>query len=156
MKLTGDIQAKVRRFARVFGIATMACIVLVSLWTPFLEQEYFLRWFSFPAALVPAPVPVLVALIGWRLWTTIDEEGRDWVPFVLTCALFGLCFVGLGISMWPHVIPPSVTIYDAASPAKSQLFMFVGAIVLVPVILAYTAYAYWVFRGKLEPGEGYH
>ncbi|SFE18622.1 cytochrome d ubiquinol oxidase subunit II [Roseivivax sediminis] len=156
MKLEGDIQIRVRRFARIFGIATMGAIVLVSLWTPFLEQEYFSRWFSFPAALVVAPVPLLVALIGFLLWRSITEEGRDWMPFVLTCALFGLCFLGLGVSMWPWVIPPTVSIYDAASPAKSQLFMFVGAIVLVPIILAYTGYAYWVFRGKLKPGEGYH
>ncbi|ETX28321.1 ubiquinol oxidase subunit II, cyanide insensitive [Roseivivax isoporae LMG 25204] len=156
MKLDGEIQVRVRRMARAFGIATVACIVAVSLATPFLEQEYFARWFSFPAAFVVAPVPILVAVLAWQLWKSIDAEERDWLPFVLTLALFLLCFVGLGISMWPHIIPPAITIYDAASPAKSQLFMFVGAAVLVPIILAYTAYAYWVFRGKLKPGEGYH
>ena len=71
-------------------------------------------------------------------------------------SLFGLCFLGLGVSMWPYVIPTEVTLWDAASPYKSQLFMFVGAAVLVPIILGYTAYAYWVFRGKMLHGEGYH
>ncbi|SLN38776.1 Cytochrome bd-I ubiquinol oxidase subunit 2 [Roseivivax jejudonensis] len=156
MKLEGDIQLKIRNMARLFGIATVACIVAVSLATPFLEQEYFSRWFSFPAALVVAPVPIMVGVLAWALWTTITRDGRDWLPFVLTIALFGLCFVGLGVSMWPYIIPPAVSIYDAASPAKSQLFMFVGAIVLVPIILAYSGYAYWVFRGKLKVGEGYH
>ena len=156
LKLAGPIQARVRRMARLFGVATIGCIVAVSLATPFLGHDYFARWFGFPAALTVAPVPVLVALIAWRLWTSIDEDGRDWLPFVLTLALFALCFVGLGISMWPHIIPPEITIYEAASPAKSQLFMFVGAAFRVPIILIYSGYAYWVFRGKLRPGEGYH
>lgn len=63
---------------------------------------------------------------------------------------------GLGVSMWPYIIPTQVTIRDAANPYKSQLFMLVGAAVLVPIILAYTGYAYWVFRGKLDPEAGYH
>ena len=86
---------------------------------------------------------------------TLYAERGDWLPFIITLSLFGLCFLGLGVSMWPYVIPTEVTLWDAASPYKSQLFMFVGAAVLVPIILGYTAYAYWVFRGKAEQGAGY-
>ena len=139
-----------------FGLATVASIAAVSLATPFLEPTYFNRWFTWPTILWLSPVPIAVAVLMLALARTLLTPGRDWLPFVLSLALFGLCFAGLGASMWPYVIPTEITIFDAASPYSSQLFMFVGAIVLVPIILAYTAYAYWVFRGKLDPDEGYH
>ena len=101
-------------------------------------------------------MPILVALFVLALGWSLTHEGRDWVPFVLSLGLFFLTFSGLGLSMWPYVIPTEVTLWDAASPYSSQLFMFVGAIVLVPIILIYTGYAYWVFRGKMDPEEGYH
>jgi cytochrome d ubiquinol oxidase subunit II len=74
---------------------------------------------------------------------------------LLSLALFGLSFIGLGISIFPFIVPDQITIWQAASPASSQLFMLVGAAVLIPIILAYTAYAYWVFRGKVGT-HGYH
>ncbi len=156
LKLEGEVQAHVRRRARAFGIATVAGIVAVSLATPFLEPVYFSRWFGWPEILWVSPVPVAVALLTLGLGWSLVTDGRDWLPFVLALALFGLCFVGLGVSMWPYVIPPSVTLAEAAAPESSQMFMLVGAAVLIPIILAYTAYAYWVFRGKMDPEEGYH
>ena len=157
MKTEGEIQHRARVIARLAGFATVAGIVAVSLATPFLENAYFERWLAWPGILEVAIVPVLVGGLTLVLARALlAGTGPDWLPFVLVLALFGLCFAGLGVSMWPYVIPPSVTIYDAASPPSSQLFMFVGAVVLVPIILAYTAYAYWVFRGKLDPSEGYH
>ena len=155
-KVEGPLHSKIKALARGFGIATVGFIVVVSLMTPFLAIDYWERWFTWPQVLFVAPVPIAVGLLIVALGRALVAEGRDWLPLVLALALFGLCFVGLGISMWPYVIPPSVTIWDAASPRKSQLFMFVGAVVLVPMILAYTGYAYWVFRGKLDPDAGYH
>jgi cytochrome d ubiquinol oxidase subunit II len=81
---------------------------------------------------------------------------QDYRPFFLSLVLFAITYAGLGISMWPYVVPQSVTIWQAAAPAKSQLFMLVGVSVLIPIILAYTAFAYWVFRGKVEADTGYH
>ena len=156
LKTEGEPHDNARRLARRFGFATVGFIVAVSLATPFLEPVYFSRWFTWPTMLWLSPVPLAVAALALVLARTLATPGRDWAPFVLSLALFGLCFAGLGASMWPWVIPTEVTIWDAASPRSSQLFMFVGAIVLVPVILAYTGYAYWVFRGKLDPDQGYH
>ncbi|WP_214607545.1 cytochrome d ubiquinol oxidase subunit II [Palleronia salina] len=155
-RVDGELQHKVRVLARVFGFATMGFIGAVSLATPFLEPAYFERWFSWPQILEVSPIPILV--VGLTLWLAKElfDERNDWAPFFITLGLFGLCFLGLGVCMWPYVIPTSVTLWDAASPYSSQLFMFVGAIVLVPLILVYTAYAYWVFRGKLKVGDGYH
>ena len=70
--------------------------------------------------------------------------------------LFVLSYIGLGISFYPYIVPPSVTIWDAAAPDNSLRFLLIGASVLIPIILAYTAYAYWVFRGKVDPHSGYH
>ena len=142
--------------ARLLGIVVVIFIGIVSLWTPFVEQEYFQRWFSFPSFLVVLPIPILVIAFVILLERELYNEANDWMPFVLALALFGLCFMGLGISMWPYIIPTEVTMFEAASPYKSQLFMFVGAAVLVPIILGYTIYAYWVFRGKMKPEDGYH
>ena len=156
MKVEGVLGYKIRQLARVFAVVTVGFIVAVSLATPFLEAAYFDRWFQWPQILQVAPVPILVGLIVIALGRSLLVATREWIPFYLSLALFGLCFAGLGVSMWPYIIPTEVTLWDAASPYKSQLFMFVGAIVLIPLILAYTAYAYWVFRGKLDPNKGYH
>jgi cytochrome bd ubiquinol oxidase subunit II len=156
MKTTGEVRHRARGLARLLGFATVGFIGIVSLWTPFLEQEYFARWFSWPQILEVAIIPVLVAGFIVLLGKELYNESNDWMPFVLTLGLFGLCFIGLGVCIWPYVIPTSVTLTEAASPFKSQLFMFVGAVVLVPIILAYTAFAYYVFRGKIKHGEGYH
>src|SRR5260370_28673452 len=81
---------------------------------------------------------------------------QDNQPFFLSLALFALSYAGLGISMWPYIVPQSITIWQAASPQNSQLFMLIGVAILVPLILGYTGWAYWVFRGKVRPGSGYH
>ena len=155
-KLAGPTQERAKTAARMAAAVTLVFILIVSALTPTLEAAYWTRWFAFPQILVAAPVPLLTGLIAYGLARSLYAAGRDWLPMLLVVLLFLLCFIGLGISMWPYIIPTEVTIWEAASPYKSQLFMFVGAIVLVPIILAYTAFAYWVFRGKLDPQEGYH
>jgi cytochrome d ubiquinol oxidase subunit II len=157
IKTEGAIQIRARAAARLAGLATVAGIVGVSAATPFLETAYFERWLGWPGILEVAIVPVLVAALTlWLARALTSGKGPDRLPMLLALGLFLLCFAGLGVSMWPYVIPPAVTLQDAAAPESSQMFMFVGAVVLVPIILAYTAYAYWVFRGKLDPDEGYH
>jgi cytochrome d ubiquinol oxidase subunit II len=134
----------------------VAVIGIVSLWTPWAHPAIAARWFSRPNLFLFAPVPLLVALVAWRLLRVLRREGRDAEPFVLTLALVFLGYSGLGISLWPNVIPPGVTIWDAAGPPQSLGFALVGALLIIPVILMYTAFSYWVFRGKVQPGEGYH
>jgi len=153
-KTEGPLQADARRFARLLLPALLVVIGAVSAYTPFLEGQYFQRWFEWPGLIATVPMPILVLLAGFFLWRSLTNR-RDWQPFVLTLALFGLSMVGLAISIWPDVIPGRVTIWEAAAPYRSQLFMLVGAVVIVPVILAYTAWAYWVFRGKVDEA-GYH
>ncbi|HWH16802.1 MAG TPA: cytochrome d ubiquinol oxidase subunit II [Allosphingosinicella sp.] len=153
-KTEGRIQEDARRFARLLTPALLVAIAAVSLYTPFVEPKYFERWFDWPGLLVAVPMPLLVSGVALALWGSL-RDGKDWLPFLLTLGLFLLSMIGLAISIWPDVIPGRISIWEAAAPYRSQLFMLVGAAVLIPIILAYTAWAYWVFRGKVGE-EGYH
>jgi cytochrome d ubiquinol oxidase subunit II len=153
-KTSGRLQQDARRFARIGTPLLLAAIAAVSFYTPFVEPKYFERWFDYPGLLVTIPMPLLVAATAFALWRSLDGL-RDWLPFLLSLLLFLLTMVGLGISIWPDVIPGRITIWEAAAPYESQLFMLVGAAVLIPLILTYTAWSYWVFRGKVGE-EGYH
>ncbi len=153
-KTEGEIHADARRFARLALPAMFVAIGLVSLATPFLENQYWRRWFEAPGLYVTVPMPLLVLGTTVLLWRSLRSD-TDWHPFVYTLVLFLLSMIGLAISIWPDVIPGAVSIWDAAAPHSSQLFMLVGAGLLIPIILAYTAWSYWVFRGKVGE-EGYH
>jgi cytochrome d ubiquinol oxidase subunit II len=154
MKLTGDAEAHAYRLAVRAGIATLALMVAVSLATPFLLGRYWDRWFDWPQILFTSQVPLLTAITAFALYRSLKKK-RRYRPFVLSLILFLLGMIGLGISIWPYVVPDSLTIWDAAAPERSQIFMLVGTLVIMPIILAYTGWAYWVFRGKVAD-EGYH
>lgn len=153
-KTEGAVHDDARRYARPLTIALVATIAAVSAYTPFLEGKYYQRWFDWPGVIATAQIPLLVAIVTAALLWSIGK-GRERLPFLLTLALFGLSLLGLAISIWPDVIPGRVTIWQAAAPHSSQLFMLVGAGIMVPIILTYTAWAYWVFRGKVGDA-GYH
>lgn len=154
LKTEGEVQADARRFAWRLLPAMLVAVGLVSLATPFIDAKYHHRWFEWPGMIVTLPMPLLVLLVAYAVRRSLDR-GPDYAPFLWSLALFGLTLVGLAISIWPDVIPGRVTIWEAAAPYESQLFMLVGASVLIPMILGYTAWSYWVFRGKVGE-EGYH
>jgi cytochrome d ubiquinol oxidase subunit II len=155
LKTTGTLQKRAQRIAIFAGGGTLALIGAVSIWTPFLNPIYFSRWFAWPAVAFSAVVPVLLAVCAVALWRGLTA-GRHLLPFLAALGVFVLSFAGLGISFSPYIVPGSLTISEAAAPDASLGFMLVGAIVLFPIILAYTGYAYWIFRGKIDPAEGYH
>jgi cytochrome d ubiquinol oxidase subunit II len=153
-KTEGELHARARRYATLLLPALLAAIGAVSLYTPFVLPQYFERWIHYPGLLVAVPMPLLFGGVALALWRSLGR-GRDWMPFVFALGLFLLSMAGLAISIWPDVIPGRVTIWQAAAPYESQVFMLVGALVLVPLILAYTGWSYWVFRGKVG-AHGYH
>lgn len=155
MKTDGSIAHTAHRACWPLAFGTLALIGGVSLWTPFLDPVYLTRWFDWPGMLFSVTVPALVAACAWFLYRGLTERRDHW-PFLATLGIFVLCFCGIGISFYPTIVPPGITIWEAAGPDESLLFLLVGAVVLVPIILAYTGYAYWVFRGKVDPDEGYH
>jgi cytochrome d ubiquinol oxidase subunit II len=155
LKTDGDLRARAYGIAMPLLFAVLAAIGAVSLWTPFLAPDIAARWFALPNLIVLAPVPLMVALLALLLWRALRRR-IDSQPFPLALGLFLLSYVGLGVSNYPYVVPRSVTIWDAAAPDASLAFLLVGAAILLPLILGYTAHAYWVFRGKVRSGEGYH
>lgn len=155
IKTEGPLYQRMVALARPATLVLLAVIGIVSLWTPFAHPDIAERWFSFPNIVLFSPVPVLVLASGWTMLRVLDANPHA-SPFVLALFLLFLGYSGLGISLWPNIIPPDISIREAAAPAQSMGFTLVGALFIIPTILAYTAWSYYVFRGKVKPGEGYH
>jgi cytochrome d ubiquinol oxidase subunit II len=155
LKTEGPLRDKAYRLSWFLLFAMLGAIGAVSIATPFLHVGYAHRWFTWPNVILTAPVPIAVAGVTVLLLRSLAAK-QDHRPFFLALALFALSYAGLGISMWPYIVPQSITIWQAASPENSQIFMLFGVAVLIPLILGYTAWAYWVFRGKVRPESGYH
>ena len=155
MKTEHGLHRKMSSLAIPLTLALLFVVGIISIWTPLTHADIAQRWFTRPNLFWFLPVPVLVVLCSWSIVRAIKREAH-YSPFILTLALIFLGFSGLGISIWPHIIPPSITLWQAAAPENSQAFMLVGALLIIPVILGYTFWSYYVFRGKIKPDEGYH
>ncbi|MCY1427860.1 cytochrome d ubiquinol oxidase, subunit II [compost metagenome] len=155
MKTEGRLQQQMHDLARPLVLVLLGITGIVSIWTPLAHEEIATRWFSLPNLFWFMPVPILVLVCTWALLRAVANNAHH-APFVLTLVLIFLGYSGLGISLWPNVIPPSISIWDAAAPPQSQGFMLVGALFIIPFILMYTAWSYYVFRGKVRVEDGYH
>lgn len=155
MKTEGRLQQQMRDMARPLVFVLLGVTGIVSLWTPLAHTEIAERWFSLPNIFWFMPVPLLVLLCTWALLRAVARNA-NYAPFLLTLTLIFLGYSGLGISLWPNIIPPSISIWEAAAPPQSQGFILVGALFIIPFILMYTAWSYYVFRGKVTEEDGYH
>jgi cytochrome d ubiquinol oxidase subunit II len=154
MKTTANLQERVFGLALPLAVALLGFIAVVSLWTPFLGPELRQRWFSWPNIALLSPVPLVVAVIAFGLFRSL-ARGRETLPFLMAILLFLVCYVGIGISVYPFIVPRAITVWEAAAPDESLFFLLVGTAILMPIILAYTGYSYWVFRGKVDVTHGY-
>jgi cytochrome d ubiquinol oxidase subunit II len=155
MKTRGPVADRARAQSKALLLGVLGFMALVSLWTPLAFPRIAERWFTVPNILYLWPVPLVTALIALAAWQAL-AHGREVAPFAAAIGLFLLGFLGLAISSFPYLVPPSLTIWDTAAAPKSQVFMLIGTLVLLPLVLAHTAYVYWLFRGKVGPGESYH
>jgi cytochrome d ubiquinol oxidase subunit II len=155
MKTEGEVAERARLHAKALLLGVLAFMAVVSLWTPLAFDRIAARWFSAPNIYFLWPVPLLTALTALLAWRWLDER-REVPPFLASIALFLLGYLGLVISVYPYLVPPTLTIWQAAAAPSSQLFMLVGTLILLPIILGYVVFVYWVFRGKVREGEGYH
>lgn len=155
LKTEDSLQRRMQNYAWYLGAGTLAFIGVVSILTPFQDPEYFQRWLNLPGSIFSVVMPSAIFAAAWALFTGLNA-GEDSQPFLAALSIFVLCFIGIGISFYPNIVPPSLTIAEAAAPDESLRFALFGTVVLVPMILVYTGYAYWVFRGKIDPEEGYH
>jgi cytochrome d ubiquinol oxidase subunit II len=155
MKTTGPVAERARGQAKILLLAVLAFMAAVSLWTPLTEPRIAERWFSLPNFYYLWPVPAVTALLAFGLWRWISK-GTDVLPFFAAIGLFLLGYLGLVISNFPYLVPPALTVWDTAAAPESQMFMLIGTLALLPIVLGYIAFVYWLFRGKVREGESYH
>lgn len=155
MKTAGGVEQTARRYARPLLVGVLAFIVLVSVWTPLEFERIANRWFAWPNIAWLSPVPIVTVLLALACWRGIVGV-RPALAFYSAVGLFVVSFIGLAISTLPYLVPPTVTLWEAAASPESQLFLVVGAVILLPFIIGYTVFVYHTFRGKVRPGEGYH
>jgi len=156
MKPSLSLERRARRSARLLLVGLVGFIILVSVWTPLEFPGVAQRWFSWPNILYLSPVPVATAFFAITCWRGLAGSRFFFSPFYKAVALFVLAFVGLLISTMPYLVPPAITIWDAAGAPSSQRFVLIGVAILVPFILGYTVFVYYHFRGKVRADEGYH
>jgi cytochrome bd ubiquinol oxidase subunit II len=155
LKTEGELQQWARRAGLIALAAVLVAILGVSIWTPLANAHIAQRWFSWPNIAYLAPVPIVTALIALAEWYGLTHR-HDVLPFVGAIGLFLMSFVGIAISLWPMIVPYHFTLWQAASSPSTQAFLLIGTLFLLPVILMYTAWSYWVFRGKVRADAGYH
>jgi cytochrome bd ubiquinol oxidase subunit II len=155
MKTEGELAERSRAHAKVLLLAVLGFMAVVSLWTPLAFPRIYERWFSLPNILFLWWVPLVTAAIAFAAWKWLDQ-GHGARPFCAAIALFLLGYLGLVISTFPYLVPPSLTIWDAAAAPEAQIFALIGTLIMLPIILGYTVFIYWVFRGKVREGESYH
>jgi len=155
LKTDGEVEARARRLGAGLLLGLLAAIATVSIWTPLAVPRIAERWFRMPDFAWYALVPMATGIAAFACWRGL-RSGRPLLPFLASVALFLLAYVGLVISNVPYLVPPVLDVWEAAADPKAQMFMLVGVLILLPIILGYTVFNYWVFRGKVRAGEGYH
>jgi cytochrome bd ubiquinol oxidase subunit II len=155
IKTEGDLQSWARRVGRVCLAGVLAAILVVSIWTPLADPSIAHRWFGWPNLVFLAPIPILTALIAYAAWRALAGWGGDGAPFAAAMGLFLMSYLGIAISLWPMIVPHHFTLWQAASAPGTQMFLLIGTLVLLPVIVMYAGWSYWVFRGKMKGDTGY-
>ena len=155
IKTEGALQDWARALGRRCLIGTVLGIGIVSLWTPYANAGIAARWFSFPNIVYLAPVPLITAGLIWYVWRSLNDRS-EYAAFFASLGLFVMSYIGIAISLWPMIVPGHFTLDQAAASPSTQAFLLIGTLFLLPVILMYTAWSYWVFRGKVRGDTGYH
>ena len=155
LKTDGEIQVRARRHGRIALVGVLIAVAAVSIWTPLADPDIAHRWFSWPNLIFLAPVPVVTAVIALSVWRSLNRQSEAG-PFIGAIGLFLMSYLGIAISLWPMIVPHHYTLREAASSESTQAFLLVGTLFLLPIILLYTAWSYWVFRGKVRADIGYH
>lgn len=156
LKTETELQSWSRRAGRIAFAGVCAAVLAVSIWTPVMLPDIAQRWFSWPNMLILSPVPVITAVLAFAEWRSLNRRSSEWGPFFAAVGLFAMSYIGLAISLWPNVVPHRISLWDAASDPGTQAFLLVGTLFLLPIVLVYSGWSYWVFRGKVRADAGYH
>jgi cytochrome d ubiquinol oxidase subunit II len=155
IKTEGNLQGWARALGRYCLIGVTLAVAIVSLWTPYIDPHIAARWFSWPNIVLLAPVPLITAALVVYAWRSLNNRS-EYAPFIAALGLFVMSYLGIAISLWPMIVPGHFTLDQAAASQSTQAFLLIGTLVLLPVILLYTGWSYWVFRGKVRGDIGYH
>jgi len=155
LKTEGAMQTIAYSLTRPLVAVVIAFMVLVSTSLPFLSSQIMARWFNDGNFMWLSPVPLLALINAVVLWRAVMRKAEV-LPFLAAISFFLLGFIGLLVGLWPNLLPPSLSIWDAAAAPSSQMFTLVGLAVMLPVILGYVWWSYSVFRGKVTEGGNYH
>lgn len=153
MKCEGALQQKAIKWAKVHLVTSVIGLVIISLATPLISERIYDKWFNFPALLWLSPIPLVTGiLIAW-LYSLLqrmplDEDRLNWLPLVITIGIYVLSFCGLAYSFFPYIVPEQMTIIEAAAAPDALTIMLVGALIVLPILIGYTALSYYIFRGK--------
>ena len=147
MKTEDETQHWARQSAIYVLVFVAFFMGIVSLSMPFINNDIKDLWFKWPNILLLSPMPLLSAGMLILLWIDLRRE-REYRPFLLSLGLFLMNYIGLGISMWPWLVPFEITFRQAAAAPESQSLLLVGTVIMLPIILGYVAYCYYLFRGK--------
>lgn len=155
-KTEGDLQSIMHNHAKKILILVTLFSLIATIWTPFVDPDIKARWFSLPYMLYLAPLPIIGLISILFMWHRLNNKTHDALPFILTMIIFLVSYAGFIFSIWPYAIPHAMTVWQAAAPLNVQVFILVGLLIVIPIILAYTAYSYWVFKGKILHNDGAH
>jgi cytochrome d ubiquinol oxidase subunit II len=155
LKTEGEVQTAARCHARICLVGVVLAIAIVGIWMPFLSERVAARWFAWSNIPLLAPVPLATAAVAWLIWRGLANEAQL-TPFVGAMGLFVLTYVGIAVSLYPMIVPHHFTLWQAAASERTQAFLLIGTLVLLPVILMYIGWSYWVFRGKVRSDFGYN
>jgi cytochrome bd ubiquinol oxidase subunit II len=155
LKTQDALQNWARRAGRWCFLGVIMAVGVVSLWTPLLEHPIAQRWFTWPDIAFLSPVPIITLLLAFWEWRALNNRSEA-APFIGAVALFLMSYLGITISLWPMIVPYRFTLWEAASSPSTEAFLLIGTLFLLPIILMYTGWSYWVFRGKVRADIGYH
>jgi len=147
MKTEAETQDWARRCARYIMLFVAFFMAVVSLAMPIMNSAIKALWFSLPNFYFLQPMPVLSAVFLVMLWRDLRSD-REYRPFFLTLGIFLMNYIGIGVSTWPYLVPFRLTLWETAAAGPSQSLLLVGTLILLPCVLGYTAYSFYVFRGK--------
>lgn len=168
LKSEGELQTRALGWAKLSLLSVAVCFALVSLATLSVNPQVVDRWgfslteINFARLLPLSPIPLagmLLCALVWRDLSALSADPRTaphWRPWLYTAGIFLTGYLGLAISIFPDIVPFEISIWEAAARDNALGFMAVGAAIMLPIILAYTAYVYHLFWGKVQPGDGYH
>ncbi|BAY31593.1 cytochrome d ubiquinol oxidase subunit II [Nostoc carneum NIES-2107] len=151
-KTSGELQATHYKTAKIAAWTTLIGAVLITITTPIIYESARTRLFQQPLVYIFALIPILGVLLIWQLLQSLNRQ-EERAPFVWTILLFILSFIGLGLIVFPYIIPPQIRIYEAAADPSSLVIMIIFIGFLIPVMLFYNLYQYIVFRGKVTGGH---